>query len=64
MLMNSPGDAMVEVPADAAARTTPDAKAEADFAYHVHTYRKFVKYSALFAAHVLALLALLGYVLT
>jgi hypothetical protein len=34
---------------------------DADFAYHVETYRSFVKYSFLFAAHALVILALLAY---
>ena len=34
---------------------------DADFAYHVETYRSFVKYSFFFAAHALVILALLAY---
>jgi hypothetical protein len=34
---------------------------DADFAYHVETYRSFVKLSFLFAAHALVILALLAY---
>jgi hypothetical protein len=37
---------------------------DADFAAHVETYRAFVKYAAIFAAHVLVVLALLAYFLT
>jgi len=36
---------------------------EADFAAHVSTYRSFVKYSALFVAHVVVILALMAYFL-
>jgi hypothetical protein len=38
--------------------------ADADFTAHVETYRAFVKYAAIFAAHVLVVLALLAYFLT
>ena len=34
---------------------------DTDYAYHVETYRAFVKYSFIFAAHVLVVLALLAY---
>jgi hypothetical protein len=36
----------------------------ADYADHVETYRRFVQYVAVFAAHVLVILALLAYFLT
>ena len=36
---------------------------EADVAAHVSTYRSFVKYSALFVAHVVVILALMAYFL-
>lgn len=35
--------------------------ADADYAYHVETYRSFVRYSLIFAAHVAVILALLAY---
>jgi hypothetical protein len=38
-------------------------QSEPDFADHVRTYRAFVKYATLFAAHVLLVLALLAYFL-
>jgi hypothetical protein len=38
-------------------------QSETHFADHVRTYRAFVKYAALFAAHVLLVLALLAYFL-
>jgi hypothetical protein len=38
-------------------------QSETDFADHVRTYRAFVKYATLFAAHVLLVLALLAYFL-
>ena len=34
---------------------------DADYADHVETYRSFVKYSLIFAAHALVILALLAY---
>ena len=34
---------------------------DTDYAYHVETYRSFVKYSFFFAAHALVILALLAY---
>jgi hypothetical protein len=36
---------------------------DADFAAHVRTYRAFVRYTAIFAAHVGVILALLAYFL-
>jgi hypothetical protein len=42
---------------------TPDTT-DADYAAHVETYRAFLKYGAIFAAHVLFILALLAYFLT
>lgn len=36
---------------------------DADFAAHVRTYRAFVRYTAIFAAHVAVVLALLAYFL-
>jgi hypothetical protein len=36
-------------------------RSDIDYADHVETYRAFVKYSLLFAAHVLVILALLAY---
>ena len=49
----------------AAGYAIPDrVRADADYAYHEETYRRFVKYVAIFAAHVLFVLALLAYFLT
>jgi hypothetical protein len=37
---------------------------DADFAAHIRTYRTFVRYSIIFAAHVAVILALMAYFLT
>jgi hypothetical protein len=37
---------------------------DADFAAHVRTYRAFIRYMTIFAAHVAVILALLAYFLT
>jgi hypothetical protein len=48
-------DARVEI---AVAGSDPS---DADYAYHVETYRSFVRYSLIFTAHVAVVLALLAY---
>lgn len=37
---------------------------DADYAAHMRTYRTFVRYTIIFAAHVAAILALMAYFLT
>ena len=37
---------------------------DADFAAHVRTYRAFIRYTIIFAAHVAVILALMAYFLT
>ena len=37
---------------------------DADFAAHLRTYRSFIRYTIIFAAHVAVILALMAYFLT
>ena len=38
-------------------------QSETDFANHLRTYRSFVKYTTIFVAHVVVILALMAYFL-
>jgi len=41
----------------------PDSTIDPELSYHYETYRAFVKYSLMFVAHVLVILALMAYFL-